>query len=60
VGNFASALLGRFRSAFTGVVVAVADAADRGHDPGLGEAFGVADREILDAAVAVMNDTISG
>ena len=34
-----------------GVVVAVADAADRGLDAGLGQAFGVSDREILAAAV---------
>jgi hypothetical protein len=30
-----------------GVVEAVADGADRGHDPGFGEALGVADREVL-------------
>ena len=31
-----------------GVVVAVADAADRGLDAGIGEALGVADRDVLD------------
>ena len=30
-----------------GVVVGVADAADRGFDPGLGETFGVAQRKVL-------------
>ena len=39
-----------------GVVVAVADAADRGLDAGLGQALGVADRDVLDAAVAVMDE----
>ena len=36
------------------VVVAVADAAHGGLDPGLREAFGVLDRHILDTTVAVM------
>ncbi len=38
------------------VVVAVADAADRGLDAGLGEALGVADRDVLHAAVAVVDE----
>jgi hypothetical protein len=38
-----------------GVAVAVADAADRGFDAHLGEALGVLDREVLYAAVAVMD-----
>ena len=37
------------------VVVAVADAADRGFDPGFGEALGILDRHILRPAVAMMN-----
>ena len=38
------------------VVIAVADAADRWFDPGFGEPFGVADREILAAAIGVMDE----
>jgi hypothetical protein len=38
-----------------GVVIAVADAADRGFDPGLGEALGVLDADVLRAAVRVMD-----
>jgi hypothetical protein len=38
------------------VVVAVADAADRGLDPGLGEALGVLDKHILRPAVAMMDE----
>ena len=38
-----------------GVVVAVADAADRRLDPGLGQALGVFDRDVLAAAIAVMD-----
>ena len=41
-----------------GVVVGVAAAADRGLDAGLGEALGVADREVLDAAVAVVDEAV--
>src|SRR5271156_6638690 len=37
------------------VVVAVADAADRRLDPGLDQAFGVTDRDVLDPAIAVMH-----
>src|SRR3546814_4856778 len=36
--------------------IAVADAADRWLDPGLGKAFGVLDRYILAAAVAVVDE----
>src|SRR5208283_2425012 len=39
-----------------GVVVAVADAADGRLDAGLGEALGVFDRDVLHAAVAVMDE----
>ena len=39
-----------------GVVIAVADAADRWFDPGFGEPFGVANREILAAAIGVMDE----
>ena len=38
------------------VVVAVADAADGRLDAGLGEPLGVADRDVLQAAVRVMNE----
>ena len=38
------------------IVVAVADAADRGLDPGLGKPFAVSDRDILVAAVGVMDE----
>jgi hypothetical protein len=34
-----------------GVVVGIADAADRGFDAGLGEALGVANADVLAAAV---------
>ena len=37
------------------VVVTVANAADRGLDPGLGEALGVLDRHALRSAIAVVN-----
>ena len=37
------------------IVVAVANAADRGFDPCLGQTLGVFDRHILAAAVAVMH-----
>ena len=37
------------------VVIAVADAADRGLDPGLGQALGVLDRYVLRPAVAMMD-----
>ena len=39
-----------------GVVVAVADAADRRLDAGLGQALGVFDRDVLAASVAVMDE----
>ena len=39
-----------------GVVVAVADTADRRLDAGLGEALGVFDRDVLHATVAVMDE----
>jgi len=38
------------------VVIAVADAPDRGLDAGFGEAFGIYDRDILAATVAVMDE----
>ena len=38
------------------VVVAVADAADRGLDPGLGEALGVLDGHVLRPAIAMMDE----
>ena len=38
------------------VVIRVSHAADRGLDPRFGQALGVADRQILTAAVAVMHD----
>jgi len=37
------------------VVIAVADTADRRLDAGLGQALGIADRDILHAAVRMMN-----
>lgn len=40
------------------VVVPVADAADRGLDPGLFEAFGVFDRDALNAPVAEMDQSL--
>ena len=40
------------------VVVGIADTTDRGKDAGLGEAFGVADRDVLDASVAVVNQAV--
>ena len=39
-----------------GVVVAVADAADRRRDAGLGQALGVGDRDVLDAAITVVDE----
>src|SRR5512135_3940511 len=41
-----------------GVVVGVADAADRGDRAGRGEPLGVADREILTAGVGVGNEPV--
>jgi len=40
------------------VVVRVADAADGGLDPHFGQALGVADRQVLHPAVAVMHEAI--
>lgn len=42
-----------------GVVVAVADAADRRLDAGLGEPLGVFDGDMLAAAVAVLNPALA-
>src|SRR3990172_5799420 len=39
-----------------GVVVAVALGADRGHGSGVGQALGVADREVLDPPIAVVDE----
>jgi len=39
-----------------GVVIAVADTADRRLDAGLGEALRVLDRQVLAAAIAVMDE----
>lgn len=39
------------------VVVAVADAADRWLDPGLGKPFAVSDRDVLATAIGVMDET---
>jgi hypothetical protein len=38
-------------------VVAVADAADRRLDPSVGEAFRIADRDVLHATIAVVDQT---
>jgi hypothetical protein len=43
-----------------GVVVAIADAADRGLDAGLGEALGVADADVLAAAIRMMHEPAPG
>ena len=40
-----------------GVVVAIADAADRGFDAGVGQALGAFGRDILAASVAVMDQS---
>ena len=40
------------------IVIGILDAADRGVDPGLGQPFGVADRQILTAAVRAMDQLI--
>ena len=42
------------------VVVAVADAADRRHEAGLGETLGVLDRDVLHAAIGVVDETAAG
>ena len=42
------------------VVVAVADAADGRHEAGLGEALGVLDRDVLHAAIGVVDETAAG
>ncbi len=47
----------RFRQ---GIVPAVTNAADRGFDPGLGQALGIADRHVLTASIAVMNEVAIG
>ena len=39
------------------VVIAVADAADRGFDAGLSKLFAVSDRDVLAAAIGVMDET---
>ena len=39
-----------------GVVIAVTDAADRRLDPGFSQALGIFDRDVLAAAVAVVNE----
>ena len=39
------------------IVVRVADAADRGFDAGLGETIGVFNRNVLHAAVAVVDES---
>jgi len=38
------------------VVVAVADAADGRHQAGLGQSLRLLDRDVLDAAIGVMNE----
>tara|TARA_E500000318_G_scaffold102311_1_gene106517 strand:+ start:392 stop:664 length:273 start_codon:yes stop_codon:yes gene_type:complete len=43
-----------------GVVVAAAHAADRWLDPRLGQAFGVLDRDVLAAAIGVMDESAAG
>ena len=42
-----------------GVVIGIADAADRGFDACFGKPLGVADRDILAAAIAVMHEPVS-
>jgi hypothetical protein len=42
-----------------GIVVAVPDAADRRLQTGLGEPLGVLDRDILDAAIAVVDQPVA-
>ena len=42
------------------VVVAVADAADRRHETGLGQALGVLDRDVLHAAIGVVHEAAAG
>ena len=42
-----------------GVVVAVADAADRGLDAGLGKPLGVADRDVQAAAIAMVHQAVT-
>src|SRR5581483_6788217 len=41
-----------------GVVVAVASGPDRRHGAGVGEAFGVADGEVLDSAIGVVHESV--
>ena len=40
-----------------GIVVGIPDAAHRRLDPGIGQALGVADRQVLGATVAVMHQS---
>lgn len=40
-----------------GVAIAIADAVDRRLDPGFGKAFAVFDRDVLTAAIRVMDGT---
>jgi len=41
-----------------GIVVRVADAADRGLDAGFGKLLGIADRHVLNSTIAVMNQLV--
>ena len=41
-------------------VVAIADAPDGRHEPGLGQAIPVLDREVLDTAIEVVNTAAAG
>ena len=43
-----------------GVVVGIPDTAHRGNHAGVGEAFGVADRQVLAASITVMDEAIAG
>jgi hypothetical protein len=43
-----------------GVVVTVADAADRRHEAGLGKALGVLDRDVLHATIRAMREAAAG
>ena len=39
-----------------GVVIGIANAANRGFDPSIGQSFGIANGQILPAAVGVVNE----